>query len=166
MNDHRLVRLLRKKGHEVEIAPQGHDSKIRELATMKCEPIVTKDVDFYKSVFKDRKKIKHGLIYVEPNWKGVGFEKFALQIASAIDFVVNTYDLTHEFITVTCFTPEGSTLIKRQIEEYQSEPLRWIWFVEQLVVTDSFHLTNIFNSVNQLEIKDEWEVKNVPPTGM
>jgi len=40
MNDRRLVHRLRKMGHEAEIAPEGHDSKIIELATRKCEPIV------------------------------------------------------------------------------------------------------------------------------
>jgi uncharacterized protein with PIN domain len=156
MNDHRLVRLLRKMGHEITIAPQGHDSKIIELANSKCEPIVTKDVDFYKLKQHDRKKITNGVIYVKCDWASIKFKQFALQAASAIDHSIKCFDLTDQIIRVTCFTPEGSTIIQKQITIDQVEPLGWIWYVEQLVVTDSAQYTHEFKSVNQLEATSTW----------
>ncbi len=160
MNNRRLVRLLSKMGHEIAIAPEGHDSKIIDLANSKCEPIVTKDVDFYKSKFQDRRKITNGVISVECNWKGKRFNKFALQVASAIDHVTKSFDLTDNFIRVTCFTPDGSTMIQQQVTQDQSEPLGWIWYVEQLEITSALQNDIEFKAVNQLEARDEWKFSN------
>ena len=88
------------------------------------------------------------------------FNKFALQVASAIDHVTKSFDLTDNFIRVTCFTPDGSTMIQQQLTQGQSEPLGWIWYVEQLEITSALQNDIEFKAVNQLEARDEWIFSN------